>query len=100
MRDEQILRLREIASGFENFYCVECAGAIQEYLMAEGIHGKRIKLYTGSAVKPNNYIYDDSVPKEAISENGRPLFTGNWNQRLLFGSEFFNFTMPHFSLYY
>ena len=71
MRDDQILQIREIASTFKNLKCVECVRAIQDYLMAEGIHGKRIKLYTGSTVRPNNYIYDDTVPGEAISENGR-----------------------------
>ena len=72
MRDDQILRVREIASSFENFKCVECAQAIQDYLVSQGIRGKQIKLYTGSLIKPNNYIYDDSVPiEEAISENGR-----------------------------
>ena len=30
----------------------------------------RLKLYTGSTRKPNNYIYDDSLGS-AISENGR-----------------------------
>ena len=71
IRAEQLWQLREIASSFDNFYCVECAQALKDYLINQEIHGKRIKLYTGSAIKPNNYIYDDSVSREAISENGR-----------------------------
>ena len=71
MRDDQFLRLREIASTFENLKCVECAGAIQDYLVSQGIPGKRIKLYTGDAIEWDSVIYDDSVPGEAISLNGR-----------------------------
>ncbi|UBF29666.1 hypothetical protein K9N68_25880 [Kovacikia minuta CCNUW1] len=63
--------MQQIISQHRNLYCVPCAGAIQDYLIRQGISGKRIKLYTGSVMKPNNYILDDSVPNEAISENGR-----------------------------
>ena len=65
------MQIRKIARGFENFYCVECAEKIKNYLITQGIQGKHIKIYTGSAIQPNNYIYDDSVLAEAISENGR-----------------------------
>lgn len=71
MRDDQILQIREIASTFKNLKCVECARAIQDYLISQGIEGKRIKLYTGSATGANCFIFDDSVPTEAISDNGR-----------------------------
>ena len=68
---EQILQIRALSSRFENFQCVECARSIRDYLIARSIRGKHIKLYTGSVSAPNNYIYDDSVPGDAISENGR-----------------------------
>jgi len=40
-------------------------------LLSQDIRGKRIKLYTSSGTNRNRFIYDDSVPREAISENGR-----------------------------
>ncbi|MFB2923659.1 papain fold toxin domain-containing protein [Aerosakkonema funiforme] len=64
-------QIRAIASTYENLKCVECAQALKDYLLSQGIHGKHIKLYTGSAINRNRYIYDDSVPIDAISENGR-----------------------------
>lgn len=72
MDDEQILEIRAIASTFKNLKCVECAQAIQDYLVSQGISGKRIKLYTGTTLGRDSYIYDDSVSSgEAISVNGR-----------------------------
>lgn len=65
------MELSAIASNYENLKCVECALALKDYLLSQGIHGKHIKLYTGSATNRNRFIYDDSVPTEAISENGR-----------------------------
>jgi hypothetical protein len=38
--------------------------------MLQGIRGKRIKLYTGFSIGRNSYIYDESVPGDAISLNG------------------------------
>lgn len=70
MDDEQMLEIGAIASTFENLKCVECAQAIQDYLVSQGIPGKRIKLYTGDAIEWDSLIYDDSVPGEAISLNG------------------------------
>jgi rRNA processing protein Krr1/Pno1 len=67
---EQILQIRAIVSGYKNFMCVECAEAIKDYLIAQGIKGKHLKLYTGAATGANCYIYDDSIPGEAISVNG------------------------------
>ncbi|MFB2979167.1 papain fold toxin domain-containing protein [Microseira sp. BLCC-F43] len=46
-----------MSSGFANFYCVECEQASEHYLVIQGIRGKRIKLYTGAAIKPNKYIW-------------------------------------------
>ncbi|MEG5060556.1 papain fold toxin domain-containing protein [Microcoleus sp. A2-C5] len=68
---EQILQIKAIVDRYENFKCVECATNIKDYLISQGIHGKRIKLYTGEAIGWNGNIYDDSVPGEAISVNGR-----------------------------
>lgn len=68
---EQILQIKAIVDRHENLKCVECAQAIRDYLISQGIHGKRIKLYTGFGRGRNSGIYDDSVPRDAISENGR-----------------------------
>lgn len=38
--------------------------------MSQGIRGKHVKLYTGSSIGLDSFIYDDSVPGDAISENG------------------------------
>jgi hypothetical protein len=62
--------LRAIASQYENLKCVECASAIEDYLVSQGIHGKHIKLFTGTTIGRSSYIYDDSVPGEPISLNG------------------------------
>ena len=68
---EQILQIKAIVDRYENFKCVECASNLKDYLIGQGIHGKRIKLYTGYGRGRNSGIYDDSVPGEAISVNGR-----------------------------
>ncbi len=68
---EQIQQIKAIVERYENFKCVECAQEIQEYLISQGVRGKRIKLFTGYGRGRNSGIYDDSVPGEAISENGR-----------------------------
>lgn len=68
---EQLNQIKQIVDEYDNFYCIKCADALQSYLQSQKINGKRIKLYTGSMRKPNNYIYDDSIGGDAISENGR-----------------------------
>ncbi|MCC3418183.1 MAG: hypothetical protein JGK28_09485 [Microcoleus sp. PH2017_07_MST_O_A] len=68
---EQILQIKAIVDRHENFKCVECATNLKDYLTSQGIPGKRIKLYTGFGRGRNSGIYDDSVPRDAISENGR-----------------------------
>ncbi|PSB03783.1 hypothetical protein C7B69_26205 [filamentous cyanobacterium Phorm 46] len=68
---EQILQIKAIVDRYENLECVECAQKIRDYLLSQGIHGKRIKLYTGYGRGRNSGIYNDSVPGDAISENGR-----------------------------
>lgn len=68
---QQIDTLKEIISKYKNLECVECAQAIQNYLISQKIPGKRIKIYTGSAMGRNSYIYDETVSQDAISVNGR-----------------------------
>jgi Papain fold toxin 2 len=71
---EAIFQVSAIAQVYLNFECVECAQAIQDYLIAHGIHGRRIELYTGTGIGRNSYIYDDSiVGGDAISLNGRHI---------------------------
>ncbi|MDF5727141.1 MAG: papain fold toxin domain-containing protein [Rhizonema sp. PD38] len=71
IRLEQIEQVRALACEYKNFECVECTFAIKEYLVSQGINGKQIKLYTGSGIGRDSYIYDDNVPGDAISINGR-----------------------------
>ncbi|MFM9156483.1 MAG: papain fold toxin domain-containing protein, partial [Dolichospermum sp.] len=51
---QQIDTIKEIISKYKNLECVECAQAIQDYLISQKIPGKRIKLYTGSAIGRNS----------------------------------------------
>jgi hypothetical protein len=64
------LQIERIARDFPVFECVPCATAIQEFLVTQGIPGKRIKLYTGSAEEPYCNIYHDQLGQN-ISINGR-----------------------------
>ena len=68
---EQIYKLKEIIAKYKNLECVECAQAIQDYLVSQRISGKRLKLYTGSGIGRDSYIYDESVSRDAISIKGR-----------------------------
>jgi hypothetical protein len=68
---EQKQQIKEIIRRYKNLECVECAQKIQDYLITQGIRGKRIKLYTGSAIGRDSYIYDENVSRDAISVNGR-----------------------------
>lgn len=68
---EQLEQIQNIANRYSNLECVKCAEAIKNYLILQKIRGKTIKLYTGSSTGINSYIYDDSVPGDAISLNGR-----------------------------
>jgi hypothetical protein len=67
---EQIRQIKAIIDDFENFQCVETAQAIQEYLITQNIKGKRIRIYTGTAMGWDANIYDDLLGS-AISVNGR-----------------------------
>ncbi|MBW4695129.1 MAG: hypothetical protein KME27_25545 [Lyngbya sp. HA4199-MV5] len=69
--DEQLQQIGKIVSRYTNFECVQCAEAIKRYLITQTISGQHIKLYTGASTGLDSYIYDDSVPGSAISENGR-----------------------------
>ncbi|MCL1464586.1 hypothetical protein LAY41_09105 [Argonema galeatum A003/A1] len=66
-----MLQVGARASTYENLKCVECARAIKDYLLSQDIRGKRVKLYTGDAASWDSRIYDDSIPGDAISVNGR-----------------------------
>lgn len=67
---KQIEQIQSIASRYGNLECVKCAEAIKNYLISQKITGKQVKLYTGSSTGRDSYIYDDSVPSDAISLNG------------------------------
>ena len=67
---EQIRQIKAIIDDYENFQCVETAQAIQEYLVSQNIEGKRLKIYTGTAMGWDANIYDDLLGY-AISVNGR-----------------------------
>jgi Papain fold toxin 2 len=62
-------RMTQIARPFQFFECVQCAQAIQDFLIAEGRSGKRIKLYTGSSKGKYGNIYHDRL-KRNIATNG------------------------------
>jgi hypothetical protein len=68
---EQKQQIKEIIRRYKNLECVECTQTIQDYLITQGIRGKRIKLYTGSAIGRDSYIYDENFSRDAISVNGR-----------------------------
>jgi Papain fold toxin 2 len=59
----------KIASSFGIFDCIPCARAIKEFLIKQGVHGKHIKLDTGSQDSLYGRIYDDSVG-ELIATTG------------------------------
>lgn len=62
-------QLADIASRFQIFKCIQCATAIKEFLILKGIHGKQIKLFTGSAENPYGNIFHE-ILKENIATNG------------------------------
>jgi Papain fold toxin 2 len=49
-------RIAKIASRYKNFQWVECAQAIKDFLSEQGVHGKHIKIYTGTSQSPYGYI--------------------------------------------
>jgi Papain fold toxin 2 len=50
-----------IANRFQLFECVDCADAIQQFLMQQSISGKRIKLFTGTTKQPFGNIYHERL---------------------------------------
>jgi hypothetical protein len=63
-------QITAIASRFRLFECVDCAAAIQQFLIAQNISGKSIRLFTGSTKEPFCNIYHDLL-QQNISTNGR-----------------------------
>jgi Papain fold toxin 2 len=70
MKDELRQQIAVIANCFHLFECVECAAAIQQFLIAQNIPGKSISLFTGSTKEPFCHIYHNRL-QENISTNGR-----------------------------
>lgn len=63
-------QITAIANRFHLFECVECAAAIQQFLVAQNISGKSIRLFTGNTKEPFCNIYHERL-QENISTNGR-----------------------------
>lgn len=70
MTDEQLDRLRQIAAQYGNFQCVPCAEDIQEYLKAEGIKSKSIKISTKINKLPFFIITNPRGSDRPIATNG------------------------------
>ncbi|WP_293162740.1 papain fold toxin domain-containing protein [Okeania sp. SIO2C9] len=68
--DELRQQISEIASRFQLFECTACALAIKDFLIARGISGKQVKLYTGKAKGKYGNIYHDRLGLN-IATNGR-----------------------------
>ena len=67
--DEILKELQQIVSGYCVFQCIECADAVQGFLMSQGISGKRIKLDLGFRNLPWSVIYD-LKRNQQIATNG------------------------------
>lgn len=68
---EQSNNISRITDRFSNLECIDCARAIQNYAVENGILGTKIKLKTPKG-EGNDLIVDDSISSdEAISENGK-----------------------------
>ncbi|MGV0024408.1 papain fold toxin domain-containing protein [Phormidesmis priestleyi] len=93
---EQLQAIRTIASQYQNFQCVNCAQAIQDYLISQSIRGQKIQLYTGDSVGRDSYIYDDSIViliqnQATVFDNHHPdgLERERWLVNLMFPSRLF-----------
>ncbi|OUL23707.1 papain fold toxin domain-containing protein [Nostoc sp. 106C] len=62
-------QISEIAEAFPLFECIQCANAIQTFLLERGIAGKRLQLFTGSNEEPYCNIYHE-ILQQNISTNG------------------------------
>ena len=67
--DEILKEVEQIASNYGVFQCVECANAIQGYLISQGVLGKRITLNLGFRDLPWSVIYD-LKQNQQIATNG------------------------------
>jgi hypothetical protein len=70
MTEEQLNRLRQIASKYGNFQCVPCAEEIRGYLRAERIQGKSIKISTKINRLPFSIITNPRGSDRPIATNG------------------------------
>lgn len=69
-RDDIIVKLiTYTASRYGIFDCISCAQEIKQFLVAQGVNGKQIKLDTGSQDPHYGRIYDDSIG-ELIATTG------------------------------
>jgi hypothetical protein len=63
-------QITAIASRFQLFECIECATAIRQFLVKQGISGSQVTLFTGSVKNPLCNIYHERL-QQNISVNGR-----------------------------
>ena len=63
-------QITKLTQEFYLFECIQCAEAIKQFLIKQGISGQHIKLFTGSVEDPFSNIYHE-VLKQNISTNGR-----------------------------
>jgi len=50
-----------IAEGFQLFECIQCATAIQQFLISQNQHGKIVSIETGGSKKPFGNIDRDRL---------------------------------------
>jgi len=65
-------QITAIAECFQLFECIQCATAIEQFLISQNVHGKIVTIDTGSSKKPFGNIYHDRL-QQNISTNGRHL---------------------------
>ncbi|NEP79323.1 MAG: hypothetical protein F6K17_03755 [Okeania sp. SIO3C4] len=70
MTNEQVNRVIEIARKYGNFQCVPCSVEIQDYLKAEGINAKLIKISTETNRLPFSIITNPKGSDRPIATNG------------------------------
>ncbi len=70
MTGEQLDNIRQIAAKYGNFQCVPCSEEIQEYLKAEQIGGKLIKISTKINKLPFSIITNPKGSDRPVATNG------------------------------
>ena len=70
MTDEQLDKIRQIAAKYGTFQCVPCSEEIPEYLQAEQIGGKLIKISTKINTIPFSIITNPRGSDRPIATNG------------------------------